>query len=126
MVFDYTCKMTSFHVAFQNHFLPVVEGDVCLTNEWVIEWIFIRQIHLDPLLRNLLEPLHLKLKNVFEEILYVPSQGQEVEGECVICLENFTTKDSMALFCNHVFHKKCIEMWRKQCLTCPFCRNFQS
>ena len=42
---------------------------------------------------------------------------------CVICLDNLTSDDSIALECRHQFHKKCIELWMKKNSICPLCRN---
>jgi|TARA_B100001250_G_scaffold153745_1_gene132039 hypothetical protein len=48
------------------------------------------------------------------------------EEECVICLESITydakcQKTIEVLDCGHMFHKACINKWRKN--SCPTCRN---
>lgn len=48
------------------------------------------------------------------------------DSECAICL-NDTIKDKdiiKKLYCNHTFHKKCINKWLKINNTCPFCRTY--
>jgi hypothetical protein len=42
---------------------------------------------------------------------------------CVICLDNLTSNESIAIECRHQFHKKCIELWMKKNSICPLCRN---
>ena len=45
-------------------------------------------------------------------------------GECSICYELCTEKDSLVLNCQHVFHKKCTLLWIQQNkTTCPYCRT---
>ena len=42
--------------------------------------------------------------------------------ECVICWSDITTKDLVRTKCNHCFHSKCLEQWKKRANTCPCCR----
>ena len=44
------------------------------------------------------------------------------ENICIICLENFEDK-IIKLNCNHYFHRKCINKWRKINDKCPICRK---
>lgn len=46
-------------------------------------------------------------------------------GTCSICLNPVRkTRNSIDLRCNHRFHVKCIDEWkRKGATTCPVCRN---
>jgi hypothetical protein len=44
--------------------------------------------------------------------------------ECVICLEEVQWgEDLKMLYCQHVFHRSCIDMWQRENLTCPTCRQ---
>lgn len=46
-------------------------------------------------------------------------------GECPICMENMFPRTSRIIKCNHRFHKKCLEKWKKQNKrTCPVCRSY--
>lgn len=47
---------------------------------------------------------------------------------CSICLEELTPNTyKRNLHCNHLFHKKCIDAWLRQCtvsnMSCPMCRS---
>ena len=44
------------------------------------------------------------------------------KNECCICLEYFESK-IIKLDCNHLFHYKCINKWRKINNKCPICRK---
>lgn len=46
-------------------------------------------------------------------------------SDCAICLEDFAVGDKCQVFpsCNHIFHSICIDLWLKNKLTCPICRN---
>ena len=43
--------------------------------------------------------------------------------ECAICWSDITTKDLVKTKCNHCFHSKCLEQWKKRANTCPCCRT---
>jgi len=46
------------------------------------------------------------------------------DEECVICQENFDgTLKCRQLYCNHIFHSKCIYEWFNEKLTCPLCNQ---
>ena len=49
----------------------------------------------------------------------IPVSSQK---ECCICC-NIKEKESLKLPCNHTFHKKCINKWIENSLTCPLCRE---
>jgi len=42
--------------------------------------------------------------------------------ECSICLEPIK-KDKVKTYCNHRFHKKCLNSWKKISKSCPMCRE---
>lgn len=49
-------------------------------------------------------------------------------SECPICLESFLLGESISfakntMYCNHVFHTKCIRTWLKTNSSCPCCRH---
>ena len=44
------------------------------------------------------------------------------ENICIICLQDFGNK-KIKLNCNHYFHRKCINKWRKINDNCPICRK---
>jgi Ring finger domain len=42
---------------------------------------------------------------------------------CSICFFHMNSRNSSTLpNCNHIFHKKCIDRWKKKNNTCPICR----
>ncbi len=42
---------------------------------------------------------------------------------CSVCQEDYKVKEyKRELICKHSFHKKCIDKWLKNNLSCPFCR----
>ncbi|KAK7262233.1 hypothetical protein RJT34_29796 [Clitoria ternatea] len=50
--------------------------------------------------------------------------GEEKQGECAICLEEFGDGDAVKVipYCKHVFHPQCIDTWLLAHVTCPICR----
>ena len=46
-----------------------------------------------------------------------------IENECVICLENLGSKPTRILKCGHEFHEHCIDSWNSIQVTCPICRS---
>lgn len=46
------------------------------------------------------------------------------EESCLICFEDYIDNDDIRiLFCNHYFHKKCVDRWLcEQSSRCPYCR----
>ena len=61
---------------------------------------------------------------------YFPLRGfnefklESNQHECCICLQNFGDADfCRELYCFHVFHQSCIDMWILEHQTCPFCRK---
>ena len=44
---------------------------------------------------------------------------------CSICLENFDgkNKEKYVLFCNHYFHRSCVNKWLVKHNSCPLCRE---
>jgi hypothetical protein len=60
----------------------------------------------------------------------VPKYKQIKKGDCLleqtcsICYDNYNLNEyKRELFCQHVFHKKCIDKWLKNNLSCPMCRQ---
>ncbi len=49
------------------------------------------------------------------------SSSSNDEPKCSICFEKFNN-DEEQLKCSHIFHKKCIDEWKKEQPTCPICR----
>jgi hypothetical protein len=52
-------------------------------------------------------------------------KGEKKNGECVICLESFTSWDlvRVARVCKHCYHVKCIDEWFREHRNCPICRK---
>jgi hypothetical protein len=51
--------------------------------------------------------------------------GDSIIGQtCSICQDEYKPKEyRRELNCKHSFHKKCIDKWLKNHLSCPFCRS---
>jgi len=42
--------------------------------------------------------------------------------DCVICLEQMKEDDLVTIiYCSHIFHKYCIDMWIEKKRICPLC-----
>lgn len=50
--------------------------------------------------------------------IIVDSNLQEVDSLCSICYE----QGDYQLACGHIFHKHCIQTWKRHQLSCPLCR----
>ena len=54
----------------------------------------------------------------------IPLLSEEnIDNECVICLENLENKTTRILKCGHEFHEHCINSWNSIQVTCPICRS---
>jgi len=42
---------------------------------------------------------------------------------CPVCFGNMTESTSRTLPCNHTFHSRCLERWKRTSNTCPMCRS---
>ena len=52
---------------------------------------------------------------------YVAGKKKE---QCLICLSEFKDKEEIRnLYCNHFFHRKCIDNWLNINKTCPLCKE---
>ena len=40
---------------------------------------------------------------------------------CTFCLENYKKDKCVQLYCDHIFHKKCLFKWLNLHLKCPLC-----
>ena len=47
---------------------------------------------------------------------------QHQDNQCSVCLENMNANNSRQIGCNHTFHKRCLERWKRTSRTCPMCR----
>lgn len=47
---------------------------------------------------------------------------QHPDDQCSICMENMSGVTSRTLGCQHTFHKRCLERWKRNRRTCPICR----
>jgi hypothetical protein len=45
------------------------------------------------------------------------------DGQCAVCLGDYTKTDSLRLLPCHAFHVSCIDAWLSQNTTCPVCRT---
>lgn len=46
--------------------------------------------------------------------------------QCSVCFSSLTNRNTRVLPCNHEFHTKCLDRWKRTCApgdpTCPMCR----
>jgi hypothetical protein len=70
--------------------------------------------------KNILSFLNI---NKTEESIPLLSEQENIENECVICLDDLKDKDTTVLHCGHEFHSECIESWTSIQITCPMCRS---
>jgi len=78
------------------------------------------------------EILQKSFKNFYEEITSVNkidkygtfSSTINENQSCSICLEIIKNGSKYRkLYCNHYFHKKCIDKWFSKGGSCPYCRQ---
>ena len=55
--------------------------------------------------------------------MYIKEKTTEcIDENCVICFERMITKEKKyKLYCDHIYHKKCINKWLCEKVTCPLC-----
>lgn len=62
-----------------------------------------------------------------DSVSEAPESHEEKFGECVICMENFSTQGNPhTLYCpckENYYHKICIREWLLKSATCPICRS---
>ncbi|XP_017850068.1 E3 ubiquitin-protein ligase RNF133-like [Drosophila busckii] len=52
------------------------------------------------------------------------NSNKTITVTCSICMEQYKESDTIYTgSCGHVFHKDCLERWRKQSPLCPICRK---
>ena len=67
-----------------------------------------------------------KLKLTYEEII-VKTSSNEIDKECIICLEDTKTCEKNNIFlcenCKKIYHKDCIAIWNAYSdeIKCPTC-----
>ena len=47
----------------------------------------------------------------------------EIGDQCSICFTPMMRQQSRQLPCNHTFHTRCIDRWKRTSRTCPICRE---
>jgi len=64
-----------------------------------------------------------RIHNFPEIVIEDINKLEEGNKKCVICLEDFVSKEKViALPCIHFFHKPCIKKWVIKENTCPICK----
>ncbi|EEF32330.1 conserved hypothetical protein [Ricinus communis] len=73
-----------------------------------------------------LRQIKTNIKDSLRTFLYVRIQNEkDGDAECAICLEQFKEGDKCTVllpYCNHTFHKGCIDPWFLNNNSCPLCR----
>ena len=46
-----------------------------------------------------------------------------MNNECPICLEEIDSTSKKLMYCDHMFHEKCIDNWKVVNNSCPVCRE---
>lgn len=69
----------------------------------------------------------LELEDIAPESIYNSDKMIYQQATCTICLEEFATTDTVrTLWCDHVFHRSCIDTWFEKQITCPLCQSSPS
>jgi hypothetical protein len=64
------------------------------------------------------------VKRRFKKLIYKKITKKQFDEDCVICLCNYTeNKKRVQLYCDHYFHKSCMNEWIKEKPTCPLCNT---
>ena len=73
--------------------------------------------------RNNIQPRYAIENNLPEIVIQDVANLEEGNKKCVICLEEFVSKEKLtALPCIHFFHTPCIKNWLKKQKNCPICK----
>lgn len=73
---------------------------------------------------NILNDLGLEKVSYNELVPKCEKIKHKHEDECPICSQDYKIGEfKRKLSCNHEYHKKCIDKWLKDYLTCPICRK---
>ena len=99
-------------------------GKQCDTDVFSFRMVAFDEEHItrtmDMYTRDLQHVKRIKMKtieNIDEE------QGEKLENQCAICLEDQHDNTSYNLECGHTFHSICVTTWFKDNATCPMCRS---
>ena len=77
---------------------------------------------------------NININEVYDFMLKLRTEGENLDiihpfgQECSICADNIMIQDIRndnikKTPCNHIFHKKCINLWLNKQKTCPLCRG---
>lgn len=67
--------------------------------------------------------IHNTMSNIYETHLFEKTID-EIITICSICCDNYENDDECIITkCNHIYHKKCIDVWLNKNNTCPICRQ---
>jgi len=51
------------------------------------------------------------------------NEYEEIQKECLICMNTIRIQDIERLRCKHFFHRECLSAWMKIKPNCPVCRK---
>ncbi len=71
-----------------------------------------------------IEKAQKKLTSYIVTLELTQIECQKICGECIICLQDFTTKDVvMYTHCGHFYHLICLKEWMDIKKICPICSS---
>ncbi len=69
--------------------------------------------------------VHPSNEQIDEATTILTAATEHLQSQCMVCLENFIVGQELRKidFCNHIFHKSCIDTWFERNVRCPMCRH---
>ena len=65
-----------------------------------------------------------EINQLLGKSIFINKNDNHYLDECIICLDSLNYKQYKRIlpYCNHFFHKKCIDKWFLKNSCCPICR----
>ncbi len=69
--------------------------------------------------------VHPSNEQIDEATTILTAASEHLQSQCMVCLEQFVVGQELRKidFCNHIFHKSCIDTWFERNVRCPMCRH---
>lgn len=80
---------------------------------------YIKGFERDTFKQIIQDKIHSRYPSFNHYKIYVDNDFNEIDTTCSICFEN----GEYQLACGHIFHKHCINQWKRKSNSCPMCRK---